>query len=139
MLVLRGSDAADDAAVVGRADALDECVLEADAFQHPLGAQAAGQFSHGGDAVLAAQKPRLRQAVGTLRRHPPHRRAEQDFHHPQVGTITLGFQGMQLEGTPGQRLGIYLAEPGTPHHDAIILLDMTAPRRTEQPAVQQKH
>jgi transcriptional regulator with XRE-family HTH domain len=49
------------------------------------------------------------------------------FHHPQVGTITLGFQGMQLEGTPGQRLGIYLAEPGTPDYDAMILLDMTAP------------
>ena len=36
------------------------------------------------------------------------------FHHPHVGTITLGFQGMQLEGTPGQRLGVYLAEPGPP-------------------------
>ena len=58
------------------------------------------------------------------------------FHHPQVGTITLGFQGMQLEGTPGQRLGIYLAEPGTPDHDAMILLDMTAPRRAEQLAAQ---
>jgi transcriptional regulator with XRE-family HTH domain len=61
------------------------------------------------------------------------------FHHPQVGTITLGFQGMQLEGTPGQRLGIYLAEPGTPDHDAMILLDMTAPGRTEHPAAQQQH
>ena len=59
------------------------------------------------------------------------------FHHPQVGTITLGFQGMQLEGTPGQRLGVYLAEPGTPDYDAMILLDMTAPRHAEQPAAQQ--
>jgi MmyB-like transcription regulator ligand binding domain len=49
------------------------------------------------------------------------------FHHPHVGTVTLGFQGMQLEGTPGQRLGIYLAEPGTPDYDAMILLDMTVP------------
>ena len=60
------------------------------------------------------------------------------FHHPQVGTLTLGFQGMQLEGTPGQRLGIYLAEPGTPDYDAMILLDMTAPRHTGQPAAQQR-
>lgn len=44
---------------------------------------------------------------------------------------------MQLEGTPGQRLGIYLAEPGTPDCDAMILLDMTASRPTEQPAAQQ--
>jgi len=59
------------------------------------------------------------------------------LHHPQVGTITLGFQGLQLEGTPGQRLGVYLADPGTPDYDAMILLDLTAPRQTEQPAAQQ--
>jgi hypothetical protein len=58
------------------------------------------------------------------------------FHHPQVGTITLSFQGMQLESTPGQRLGVYTAEPGTPDHDAMVLLDMTAPRRSDQPAAQ---
>jgi len=60
------------------------------------------------------------------------------FHHPHVGTITLGFQGMQLEGTPGQRLGVYVAEPGTPDHDAMILLDMTAPSHTARPAAQQQ-
>jgi hypothetical protein len=59
------------------------------------------------------------------------------FHHPHVGTITLAFQGMQLEGTPGQRLGVYVAEPGTPDYDAMILLDMTTPARTGKPAVQQ--
>jgi transcriptional regulator with XRE-family HTH domain len=36
------------------------------------------------------------------------------FQHPQVGRITLGFQGMALEGTPGHRMGVYAAEPGTP-------------------------
>ena len=56
------------------------------------------------------------------------------FHHPQVGTITLSFQGMQLEGTPGQRLGVYVAEPGTPDYDAMVLLDLTAPRPAGQPA-----
>ncbi|MBZ3905405.1 helix-turn-helix transcriptional regulator [Streptomyces griseiscabiei] len=48
------------------------------------------------------------------------------YHHPEVGTLTLGYQSMQLEGTPGQRLVTYYAEPGTPEHDAIVLLDMTA-------------
>jgi hypothetical protein len=38
---------------------------------------------------------------------------------------------MQLEGTPGQRLGIYLAQVGTPDYDAMILLDMTAPAVAE--------
>ncbi|MDX3745402.1 helix-turn-helix transcriptional regulator [Streptomyces sp. AK08-02] len=47
------------------------------------------------------------------------------YHHPEVGTLTLGYQSMQLEGTPGQRLVTYYAEPGTPEHDAIVLLDMT--------------
>lgn len=67
--------------------------------------------------------------------------AHQDktFHHPQVGTITLSFQGMQLEGTPGQRLGVYTAEPGTPDHDAMILLDLTVPRHAAEPAAQHPH
>jgi hypothetical protein len=59
------------------------------------------------------------------------------FHHPQVGTVTLSFQGMQLEGTPGQRLGVYTAEPATPDHDAIILLDMTAPRHNAETTAHQ--
>ncbi len=33
---------------------------------------------------------------------------------------------MHLEGTPGRRLGVYTAEPGTPDYDAMLLLDMTA-------------
>ena len=45
---------------------------------------------------------------------------------------------MQLEGTPGQRLGVYLAEPGTPDYDAMILLDMTAHCHTAQPATRQR-
>ena len=50
------------------------------------------------------------------------------FHHPRVGTLTLAFQGMQVEGPAGQRLGVYAADPGTPDHDAMVLLDMTAGR-----------
>lgn len=34
---------------------------------------------------------------------------------------------MQLDGTPGQHLGICLEEPGTLDYDAMILLDMAAP------------
>ena len=53
--------------------------------------------------------------------------AHKTFHHPHVGTITLTAQSMHLEGTPGQRLGVYVAEPGTPDHDAMLLLDLTPP------------
>ncbi|MGW6060287.1 helix-turn-helix transcriptional regulator [Streptomyces sp. NPDC055189] len=58
--------------------------------------------------------------------------ATKTFHHPTVGDLTLGFQAMQLEGTPGQRLGVYVAEPGTPDHDAMLLLDLTAPRPADE-------
>ncbi|TQF02683.1 helix-turn-helix domain-containing protein [Kitasatospora acidiphila] len=63
-----------------------------------------------------------------------HAQRPKTFHHPQVGEITLSFQGMQLEGTPGHRLGVYLTTPGSPEHDAIVLLDMTAP---SQPTAKQ--
>ncbi|CAM5509145.1 Putative DNA-binding protein OS=Streptomyces tendae OX=1932 GN=llpRV PE=4 SV=1 [Streptomyces tendae] len=53
--------------------------------------------------------------------------ARKTFRHPRVGTVTLTSQSMHLEGTPGQRIGVYTAEPGTPDHDAMLLLDMTAP------------
>jgi hypothetical protein len=76
---------------------------------------------------------RLWERYDVTRRTAP---ASKTFNHPQVGTLTLGFQGMQLEGTPGQRLGIYLADPGTPDYDAMVLLDLTAPRPAGQPAAQ---
>lgn len=60
--------------------------------------------------------------------------AQKTFHHPRVGTVTLTSQSMQLEGTPGQRIGVYTAEPGTADHDALLLLDMTAPQPTQGPA-----
>ncbi|MFI1094796.1 helix-turn-helix transcriptional regulator [Streptomyces sp. NPDC020917] len=63
-----------------------------------------------------------------------HTRKPKTFHHPQVGDITLHFQGMQLEGTPGHRLGVYVTTPGTPEHDAVTLLDMTAPQHMPRPA-----
>ena len=54
------------------------------------------------------------------------------FHHPEVGDLTLGYQTMALEGTPGHRLITYYAQPGTADFDALVLLDMlddqSAPR-----------
>lgn len=41
---------------------------------------------------------------------------------------------MELEDTPGQRLGVYLAEPGTPDYDAMVLLDVTAAADAARPA-----
>ncbi|MER5440441.1 helix-turn-helix transcriptional regulator [Streptomyces sp. NPDC002790] len=62
------------------------------------------------------------------------KKTQKTFHHPQVGELTLSSQSMHLEGTPGQRLGAYTAEPGTPDHDAMSLLDMTAQQPEGQTA-----
>lgn len=59
---------------------------------------------------------------------------QKTFHHPRVGTITLSYQSLQIEGSAGQRLGVFTAEPGTPAHEAIVLLDDTAEQRAEHSA-----
>ncbi|MBQ0850972.1 helix-turn-helix domain-containing protein [Streptomyces sp. BH-SS-21] len=58
------------------------------------------------------------------------------FHHPQVGVLTLSAQSMHLEDTPGQRLSVYAADPGTPDHDAMLLLDMATADSAARPARQ---
>jgi len=60
-----------------------------------------------------------------------HSYGRKTFHHPEVGDLTLGYQSMELEGTPGQRMVTYYAEPGTADHDAMVLLDLLG---QEQPA-----
>ena len=62
------------------------------------------------------------------------KKAQKTFHHPQVGDLTLSGQSMHIEDTPGQRLGVYTAEPGTEDHDAMLLLDLTVPQRAGHPA-----
>jgi hypothetical protein len=59
------------------------------------------------------------------------------LNHPEVGTFTLSYQSMQVEGTPGHRLVIYHAEPGTPDHDAMVLLDRIAQEHTTKPQARQ--
>jgi hypothetical protein len=46
------------------------------------------------------------------------------FYHPQVGTMTLSLEVLDLNRTDGQRIVVYMASRGTPDHDAMTLLDM---------------
>ncbi|GIH18313.1 helix-turn-helix transcriptional regulator [Rugosimonospora africana] len=88
-------------------------------------------------AGTAPDAPDLAQLVGELLLKSPdfarlwerydvraHRPGTKHFHHPRVGDLTLGYQSMQLDGTPGQRLVVYHADEAGPDHDAMVLLDM---------------
>jgi ABC-type multidrug transport system fused ATPase/permease subunit len=48
---------------------------------------------------------------------------EQGFRYPLVGTVTLAHETLDVNRADGQRLIAYMASPGTPGHDAMILLD----------------
>ena len=58
----------------------------------------------------------------------PRTTGDKQFQHPLVGRMRLGYESLPLAGTDGQRFIVYLAEPGTPDHDAMVLLDMLASR-----------
>ena len=49
---------------------------------------------------------------------------QKTFIHPEVGTITLSHEVLEVVRTQDLRMVVYSAEPGTPDHDAIVLLDM---------------
>ncbi|MEU8028390.1 helix-turn-helix transcriptional regulator [Streptomyces sp. NPDC049099] len=44
------------------------------------------------------------------------------FTHPATGTMTLSYEAYEVARTDGHRLIVYQAEPGSPDHDAMILL-----------------
>lgn len=92
------------------------------------------------EAGLKPDAPDLTSLVGELLFKSPHfaglweryeaigrKRLQKTVHHPKAGVLTLSSQSTSLEGTPGERLGVCTAEPGTPDRDAMLLLDLTAP------------
>ena len=52
--------------------------------------------------------------------------SEKTLRHPEVGAMTLAHEGLTLNHAQGQRLIVYMASPGSPDHDAMTLLDLTA-------------
>ena len=51
-----------------------------------------------------------------------HGRGFKTFRHPNVGELTLAYEGMDLESEPGLTLTIYTAEPGSSSAEAMRLL-----------------
>lgn len=54
------------------------------------------------------------------------------YRHPSVGTMTLSHEILNLNRANGQRLVVYLAVPGTPDHDAMLLLETSALDRAHE-------
>ncbi|MFI5776389.1 helix-turn-helix transcriptional regulator [Nocardia sp. NPDC051570] len=55
------------------------------------------------------------------------------YNHPTVGRMSLDFEHLPLADGNGQRLVVYLAEPGTPDHDAMVLLDLSTQPTVSHP------
>jgi transcriptional regulator with XRE-family HTH domain len=49
---------------------------------------------------------------------------QKTFRHPEVGEMTLSHEVLEVLRADSQRVVVYSAEPGTPDHDAMTLLDM---------------
>ncbi|SEF10701.1 helix-turn-helix transcriptional regulator [Jiangella alba] len=61
------------------------------------------------------------------------------FRHPMVGELTLRYESLAVNGTPGQIIVAYHAEPGSPSEQAIALLSSTITRPAgEKPAADQR-
>jgi transcriptional regulator with XRE-family HTH domain len=56
------------------------------------------------------------------------------FRHPEFGEMTLSYETMPLIATDGQRMCVYQATPGTPDHDAMVLLDMEPLKPEPEPS-----
>jgi hypothetical protein len=53
------------------------------------------------------------------------------LHHPVVGDLTPSYEALELSGDPGQRILIYLAEPGSQSQHALDLLASWSSTPTE--------
>lgn len=51
-----------------------------------------------------------------------HRAGIKRFHHPVVGDLTLNYESMELTADTNLRLNAYVAEPGTPSAERLVLL-----------------
>ncbi|MET9339373.1 MULTISPECIES: helix-turn-helix transcriptional regulator [unclassified Nonomuraea] len=115
-------------------------------FLHPQGKRVYGNW----DEVAAATVAHLRAVAGTYPNAPDvvglvgelvvksqefaalwdrydvRRRTNgrKCFRHPAVGPMALSYEVLTVARSEGHRLVVYQAEPGTPDHDAMLLLEM---------------
>ncbi|MGQ4483207.1 helix-turn-helix transcriptional regulator [Streptomyces sp. SAS_276] len=73
---------------------------------------------------------RTRWGAHNVRRHGA---GTKEFHHHEVGDLTLTYEGMELTAEPGLSLLIYTAAPGSPSQERLQLLASLAATSTAGP------
>ncbi|KDN18417.1 helix-turn-helix domain-containing protein [Amycolatopsis rifamycinica] len=97
------------------------------------------------EAAADADDPDLARLVGDLSvQDPDFRRwwaehhvnsatyGTKHYHHPSVGSMTLDCDTWASPDGSGQRLMVLTAEPGTPTHDALVILTAWAPETSRR-------
>ncbi|MER5441558.1 helix-turn-helix transcriptional regulator [Streptomyces sp. NPDC002790] len=72
-----------------------------------------------GELSTCSDAFRTRWGAHNVRRHGS---GTKEFHHHEVGDLTLTYEGMELTAEPGLSLLIYAAEPGSPSQERLQLL-----------------
>lgn len=95
-----------------------------------------------GELSTCSDAFRVRWGAHNVRRHGS---GTKDFHHHEVGDLTLTYEGLELTAEPGLSFLIYTAEPGSPSEERLKLLASLAatapetPTNSPRPAVSTKN
>lgn len=80
-----------------------------------------------GELSTCSDAFRTRWGAHNVRRHGS---GTKQFHHHEVGDLTLTYEGLELTAEPGLSLLIYTAEPGSPSQERLQLLASLAAMST---------
>ncbi|MFC9681368.1 helix-turn-helix transcriptional regulator [Streptomyces sp. NPDC056948] len=80
-----------------------------------------------GELSTCSEAFRTRWGAHNVRRHGS---GTKEFHHHEVGDLTLTYEGMELTAEPGLSFLIYTAEPGSPSQERLQLLASLAATST---------
>lgn len=83
-----------------------------------------------GELSTCSDEFRTRWGAHNVRRHGS---GTKEFHHHEVGDLTLTYEGMELTAEPGLSFLIYTAEPGSPSQERLQLLASLAATSTVRP------
>lgn len=87
-----------------------------------------------GELSTRSDEFRTRWGAHNVRRHGS---GTKQFHHHEVGDLTLTYEGMELTAEPGLSFLIYTAEPGSPSEERLQLLaSLAATPRSASPAAE---